>query len=295
MGADVVVPFLAGDVLLGWLALRDQDDVAAFGEAELRRLSVAAERAAAVLETLQGWEKLKEEHRLAALGTMAAGLAHEIRNPLAGIKGAAQYLQGGVTGPDAEMVGVIVDEVDRLDRVVTQFLDYARPLRLSLEPIDARRLVQRVLTLVEAQGSAGAVTVVEEHDEDQPHVPCDPTRMQQVLLNLCLNGIQAMKRGGRLVVRTRRGHLRDPRARNAPALEIAVTDTGVGIAQDDIDKLFVPFWTTRHEGTGLGLAISRRVVLAHGGELDVRSAVGTGSTFTVRLPLPAGVPDTGAA
>ncbi len=285
MDADLLVPFLSGDVVLGWFGLRDEDDVYAFTDAEVRRLAAAAERASAVLETLQGYEKLKEETRLAALGTMAAGLAHEIRNPLAGIKGAAQYLQAGRDGPDAEMVGVIVDEVDRLDRVVTQFLDYARPLRLQLDPLDARRLVARVMALLEAQASAAGITLTQEHADDLPDVRCDATRMQQVLLNLCQNGLQAMRNGGTLTVRSRVGHLRDPRARDAPALEIAVSDHGVGIAPEDIDKLFVPFWTNRHEGTGLGLAISRRVVLAHGGELDVRSAVGTGSTFTVRLPL----------
>jgi signal transduction histidine kinase len=291
MGADVVVPFRTDEVVLGWLGLRDEDDVEAFTEDEIGRLVATAARASIILENLQGFEKLKEEHRLAALGTMAAGLAHEIRNPLAGIKGAAQYLQGSRSGSDADMVNVIVDEVDRLANVVTQFLDYARPFALHMEPTDVRRIVLRVRQVIEAQGACADVDLVEEHAESLPEVPADAQRLHQVLLNLCQNGLQAMKSEGTLTVRTRLGRLRAPTARDAPAVEIAVEDTGIGIAAEDVDKLFVPFYTTRHDGTGLGLAICRRIVQSHGGELDVRSTVGEGSVFTVRLPLttPAGI------
>ena len=119
----------------------------------------------------------------------------------------------------------------------------------------------------------------------RPPLPVDVVKLKQVLLNLCQNGLQAMKSGGTLTLHTRVGRLRDPKARYAPAVELVVEDTGVGIAVEDLDKLFVPFFTTRHDGTGLGLAISRRIVHAHGGELDVSSTVGRGTTFTVRIPL----------
>lgn len=296
MNADVAVPFMSGDVVIGWLALRDEEELESFTNEDVARLAQTAARASVILENLKGIEKLKEEHRLAALGTMAAGLAHEIRNPLAGIKGAAQYLHSGREGPDAEMVRIIIDEVDRLNQVVSQFLDYARPMQLRLEPVDVASLVQNVLGLLEAQGLPGGVTIVQDHALVRPAVPVDAPKLKQVLLNLCQNGLQAMRGGGALTVRTRLGRLRDPKARDAGALEVVVEDTGVGISPDDLDKLFVPFFTTRHDGTGLGLAISRRIVQAHGGELDVSSRVGRGSTFTVRIPLlPASEQDTPVA
>jgi signal transduction histidine kinase len=280
MNADVVVPFLAGELVLGWLALRDEDWSDGFSEEEVARLAHTARRMVVTLENLQSFEKLKEESRLAALGTMAAGLAHEIRNPLAGIKGAAQYLQTGRQGEDAEMVEVIVGEVDRLNGVVSQFLDYARPLQLEATDVDLRALLGQTVQLLEARGRPITVDV----PEDLGSIRADAPKLKQVLLNLGLNAQHAVRDGGDVTFRVRRGRLRDPKARGAPAIEIAVEDTGAGVSPEDLDKLFVPFFTTRHEGTGLGLAISQRIVQAHGGELDVRTAVGTGSTFTVRLP-----------
>ncbi|MFN7144301.1 MAG: ATP-binding protein [Myxococcota bacterium] len=285
MNADVAVPFMSGDVVIGWLALRDEEGLENFTNEDVARLAQTAARASVILENLHGIEKLKEEHRLAALGTMAAGLAHEIRNPLAGIKGAAQFLQAGRDGADAEMVKIIVDEVDRLNQVVSQFLDYARPMQIHREEVDVAALVGKVTDLVDAQGLPPSITLVQDHPSVRPGLPVDAPKLKQVLLNLCQNALQAMKHGGTLTVRTRLGRLRDPKAKNAPAMEIEVSDTGVGITPEDLDKLFVPFFTTRHDGTGLGLAISRRIVQAHGGELDVSSTVGKGSTFTVRLPL----------
>ena len=285
MNADVVVPFMSGEVVIGWLALRGEEELESFTAEEIARLVHTATRASVFLENLHGFEKLKEESRLAALGTMAAGLAHEIRNPLAGIKGAAQYLQAGREGPDAEMVRVIVDEVDRLNQVVSQFLDYARPMQLHLEEADVAALIGNVVGVINAQGLPPNVVLREEHALVRPPLPVDVVKLKQVLLNLCQNGLQAMKSGGTLTLHTRVGRLRDPKARYAPAVELVVEDTGVGIAVEDLDKLFVPFFTTRHDGTGLGLAISRRIVHAHGGELDVSSTVGRGTTFTVRIPL----------
>ncbi len=290
MNADVVVPFRSGDVVLGWLALRDADDVG-FTEAEVVRLAKVMDRASVILENLRGFEQLKEEHRLAALGTMAAGLAHEIRNPLAGIKGAAQYLQGMPASErggadDVEMVRVIIDEVDRLSGVVTQFLDYSRPLQVDRQTISAETLVAQIIGLLRAQG---ATTEIAQDHEPTPDgaprmVDVDAGKVTQVLLNLGQNALTAAGPGGKVTFATRTGKMRDPKALATDAVEFVVMDTGVGISPADLDKLFVPFYTTRHEGTGLGLAISRRIAIAHGGELDVRSTIGVGSVFTLRVP-----------
>lgn len=285
MQAEVVLPFTSGDVVLGWIALGVGPDAEGFSEDDVANLLASAARASVVLENLLGFEKLKEEHRLAALGTMAAGLAHEIRNPLAGIKGAAQFLQGSREGADAEMVKVIIDEVDRLSEVVSAFLDYARPYQVALDDTAAATLFGYVAGVLRMQGLPAGVHLVEDAPAELPPFQADTNKLTQVLLNLAQNALQAMKNGGTLTLRARPGRLRDPKARGAPAIELSVEDTGVGIPEEDLDKLFVPFFTTRHDGTGLGLAISRRIVDAHGGEIDVRSVPGTGSTFTVRLPV----------
>ncbi len=287
MNADVVVPLKSGELVLGWLALADEPDSDGFSEEETGRLARIAVQAAGTVENIHGFDELKEEHRLSALGTMAAGLAHEIRNPLAGIRGAAQYLDSSRGGSDGEMVRVIVDETDRLNRIVSQFLDYARQLRVTRSCVEPGDLVSSTVRALAAAGAAAHVRFVEEVEPDLPTIEVDVDKLRQVMLNLGQNGLHAMPQGGALTFRARLGSLADPRSRSRPAVELSVEDTGVGITPEDLDKLFVPFFTTRHDGTGLGLAISQRIVQAHRGELDVQSEAGRGSVFTVRLPLTA--------
>lgn len=285
MNADLVLPLTSGDLVLGWLALADEPDSDGFSEEEVARLARVGLRAAGTVENIHSFDQLKEEHRLTALGTMAAGLAHEIRNPLAGIRGAAQFLERSREGADMEMVRVIVDETDRLSRIVAQFLDYARQLRLNVEEFTARDLVLSVARAVAGQAANAGVTVEEEVAADLPALRADEGKLRQVLLNLALNGIQAMPKGGTLTLRVGLARLGDPRSRQVEGFEFTVGDTGGGITPEDLDKLFVPFYTTRHDGTGLGLAISQRIVQAHRGEIDVRSEVGVGTRFLVRLPF----------
>jgi two-component system, NtrC family, sensor histidine kinase HydH len=286
MSADLTLALLSGQVVLGWLNLASVKDGHAWSPEEIRRLEAMVERMSVIVENIIGFERLKEQHRLAAIGEMSAGLAHEIRNPLAGIKGAAQYLQGeSISGEMAELVEVIVSEVDRLNIVVSQFLDYARPYDIRPEPTDVRSLLRHVVDLVRAQGVPSALTLEFEAEPNLPELELDRDKVKQVLLNLVQNAVQATGAEGVVQVRAREGLLRNPGHRGEPALVLTVTDTGPGIAQETIDKLFIPFFTTKHDGTGLGLAISQRLVEAHGGEVGVRSRLGSGTTFTVRLPL----------
>jgi signal transduction histidine kinase len=164
---------------------------------------------------------------------------------------------------------------------VSQFLDYARPFELKLELCDWAPVVTRALALVRAQGIPANVALVEALDDDLPPVRMDPVRMTQVVLNLVQNGLQSMDQGGTLTVGTRAGRDRVGRAQ----VEIHVVDTGGGITEEVRDRLFVPFFTTKPHGTGLGLAISQRIVHAHGGEIDVWSVPGEGTSFVVRLPV----------
>jgi signal transduction histidine kinase len=286
MKADLTVPFASRGVVLGWLQLRDEGWSDGFSADEIERLADIAELASVVLSNIHDFQALEEEHRLVALGAMAAGLAHEIRNPLAGIKGAAQYLQGEHLPANAQdMLQVVIDETDRLNIVVTQFLEYARPFDLDLAADHVNALGTHVLALLRAQGLPKNVELVEELAGDIPPLPMDRVRLSQVLLNLLQNALQAMPSGGTLTMATRQRLTRS----GLPVVEIAVTDTGVGISADDMEKLFIPFFTTKPDGTGLGLAICQRIVQAHGGELDVLSAPSRGATFVVRLSLPRAV------
>ena len=180
------------------------------------------------------------------------------------------------------MLQVIIDEVNRLDIVVSQFLDYARPVELNLTDDHINSVVAHALTLTRAQNTHGNIKVEEDLAGDLPVFPLDATRVSQVLLNLIRNAIQAMPQGGELVVRTRLQTARN----GEPQMELAVEDNGRGIPMDSLDDIFIPFFTTRDEGTGLGLPICQRIAEAHGGHLDVHSAEGRGTTFLLRLPIP---------
>ncbi|MBN1334526.1 MAG: hypothetical protein JXB39_01040 [Deltaproteobacteria bacterium] len=282
MATDLALPLVTGGLLLGWVGLKDEPWSDGFSLEEVQRLRRTMDRAALVLENLHGFERLKEQHRLAALGTMSAGLAHEIRNPLAGIKGAAQVLtQSDLDGEERELLDVILSEVDRLDEVVRQFLDYARPDEPGTERVDTRQVVTRVLTLLRSQSLPPGLEI---RDEATPglYVSGNAARLEQVVLNLTRNAVEALPRGGVLTVRTRLGRPLD-RTGGPPAVEIEVEDTGPGIPADDLDKVFIPFYTSRPDGVGLGLSICRRIVESHGGFVEVASEPGRGTRFSVRL------------
>ncbi len=279
MHADVILPMRArSGLVLGWLALRPEAWSDGFSSDEVQRLREMLTVASTVLTNIRGFQALEAQQRLAALGAMAAGLAHEIRNPLAGIKGAAQFLQAdALDGDSADMLSVIVDETNRLDVVVRQFLDYARPDTLQLTSDHINALATHIVALVAAQGLPDIITLVEDLAPDLPASRMDRDRLTQVLLNLARNALQAMPKGGILTIRTRK--------RSESVIEIAILDTGAGIAPENKRKLFDPFFTTKRDGTGLGLAICERIVRAHGGNIDVTSSVGRGSVFAVRIPV----------
>ena len=290
VNGSVVLAILGEEQLLGMLVLRDERLREAYSSEEIELFRSVAASIGVILQNSQIYERMKERDRLAALGQMAAGLAHEIRNPLGSIKGAAQYLQP-VEGqqPDAstrEFLDIIVEEVDRLNKIVSQFLDYARPYRGDQAPLDANDVVRKTLNLIEKERSGSKVEVVMNLPDGLPQVRADAQQLRQVMLNLALNAFDAMPEGGRLQVST--GLRRSTRRGAAAAfLEIRFRDDGVGIPPADLRNLFVPFFTTKEKGTGLGLAISQRIIENHGGTIEVRSQPGSGATFTVLLPVDA--------
>jgi two-component system sensor histidine kinase HydH len=303
LAAGLVFPFLGtaeteqGPWLLGFLTLRDDRTEGAFDLDDVDVFRALASQAARVIESSQAYERVKERDRLAALGEMSAGLAHEIRNPLGAIKGAAQLLVGPdrrplPLGPEsAEFIDIILEEVDRLNNVVTRFLDYARADRAEgARPgaIDLNAVVKKVAALLASAPEAKAVELKARYDDQLPKVVADPEALVQVFLNLGLNAMQAMPDGGSLDILTTRR--RRSRLGYGQFAEVRLRDTGHGIAADKLKKLFIPFYTTKTRGTGLGLAIAQRIVSQCGGTIEVRSTPGAGSTFSVFLPVAPGTP-----
>jgi len=220
--------------------------------------------------------RMRQADRLATLGRMAANIAHEIRNPLASLTGAIEVLTSPHTAEDARerLSQIVARESERLNHIIKNFLEYARPAPLSITTFDVAAAAEEVLMLLEHRASPGSLKVIREF---APSVlwPVDAEQFRQILWNLCLNAAESMPEGGELRVAV---------AVRGEMLEVTVTDTGEGIAADDLSHVFEPFFSTKSEGTGLGLALVHRVVQEHGGEIDVRSSPGLGTTFTLTLP-----------
>jgi two-component system sensor histidine kinase HydH len=222
-------------------------------------------------------EQLRRADRLSALGELSAGMAHEIRNPLGSIRGTAEILQDGIESSDPryEFTRILIKEVDRLNRVVQNFLDFARPAEKERSAVDVGGLLREVLTLTRLHAQKNGVKIELEVGETPP-VQANPEQIKQAFLNLILNALQAMPDGGTLTLAAETEEDR---------LRLRFSDTGQGIPQENLERVFNPFFTTRSNGTGLGLAITHRIIQGHGGRMEVESRVGEGTTFTVILPV----------
>jgi two-component system, NtrC family, sensor histidine kinase HydH len=272
-----------GGELLGLLLVLDERVSDAFSAEDRALLELLARQASILIENSRSYLQMQAQARLAALGQMAAGLAHEVKNPLSAIKGAAQLLGEPPSGhaideASSEFLAIILEEVERLDRVVCSVLNYARPSQGDPGLIDVNAVVDQTLRLLSSDRD-GSCEYETQLEQGLPSVRADAEQLRQVLINLIRNAAQAMGGRGTVTITTR------SRAESAErSVEIAVTDRGPGIAPEVRPHLFVPFFTTRAQGTGLGLAISERIVLEMGGRIEVLTAIGSGSTFSVQLP-----------
>ncbi len=238
--------------------------------------------------------EVRRQDRLAALGGMAAGIAHEIRNPLGAIKGLARFFRE-VSPPDSEearVADIMTQEVLRLDGVVGDLLELSRPDRLTLTPTQPCDLVAKARRLVQSDMDKHGVTFTCDMPVPCPVVSLDADRMTQVLLNLFLNAVQAMPDGGLLSVRGRLVSA-SPRddgdggvVRIVDEFVLDIADEGEGIAADKLQEIFSPYYTTKPRGTGLGLSLVHKIVEAHGGCIEVKSEPGRGAVFSLRLPVP---------
>jgi signal transduction histidine kinase len=221
--------------------------------------------------------KMRRADRLAAMGQLTAGLAHELRNPLATMRSSAEMLTRQVAGENElarEMALNVTEEVDRTSALITRFLDFARPQHMRIEPGDIHATLDHAIARFAKAGSN--VSVFTNYSPDVPPVRFDAALMEQVILNLLSNAAQASPPGATVTVKTQRAR---------GAVEISVIDRGAGIDQKHLESIFNPFFTTKSEGVGLGLAIVSKIVEEHGGEIHADSAPGEGSVFRIYLPL----------
>jgi len=233
------------------------------------------------LNSLYTIDEEVEREKSLLLEEMASTLAHEIRNPLGSIKGAAQYLKSdSESAENRELFTVITSEIDRLDNVVSRFLNYANPGTINPDTRSIADILERIITLITSQPLPKGVVVKQNIPRDLPPIWVDGEQMVQAILNIALNAVEAMPQGGTLTISAR-----GIDAENNPGIEIAVEDTGEGIEKKARTRLFKPFYTTKDKGTGIGLAISQQIVKAHGGAITATSSPGQGSVFHIRIPV----------
>ena len=233
-------------------------------------------------------EDLKLADRLVLIGTLAAGLAHEIRNPLGGIKGAAQLLRRSADSNASvrEFTAIMIREVDRVDLLIEQLLDLSRPAQLTLAPVNIHEILEDVLLLEGQTVNDREIHIRKRFDPSLPPIRADRAQLTQVFLNLVKNAFQAMERSGALTITTRVEtdyHIRGQDTGPNRFIWVDLADEGGGIRDEDLPHIFSPFFTTKINGTGLGLATCYRIIKEHGGTIRVETTEGKGSTFKVSL------------
>jgi two-component system, NtrC family, sensor histidine kinase HydH len=231
------------------------------------------------VERLRLEEKLNQTERLAHLGTMVATVSHEIKSPLGIVRSTAEILEKRIqkVAPGNEhLARIIVDETIRLNDIVVGFLDFAKPQKPKFVKANINQLVTRVLSFLSSQVKAQQIELVTEFAADIPDTDIDQELLYRALLNILLNGLQAMGEGGKLLVATENC--------SEAGLRIRITDTGGGMPAEKLEQIFKPFFTDKHKGTGLGLAITKNIIESHHGSIHVHSMPGEGTTFTITLP-----------
>lgn len=291
LDAHVCWPLITHNQLIGILLLTLEAPRRLPRGEDLEVLDRLAHQAALALEnaTLYEMQRLRLERlnraeRLATAGQLAAGAAHEIRNPLTAIRSTMQYLERGLENPEhREMIRGLLEEADRIGRTLDDLLQLTREGSFEPRSIDAGAVLERTLALVEKQAEQQGVVIRRRLPGAPLEIHGDPDRLRQLFLNLLLNALQAMPEGGELAVR---GELMEPvyGAAGGAWVQIEISDTGGGIPPEALERIFDPFYTTKSEGTGLGLTISHRIVERHEGEIRIDTQPGRGTTLLLRFP-----------
>jgi signal transduction histidine kinase len=281
LDAQLVLPLRTRDRLLGFWTLADENSREPFSTPEIELLRSVADQMAVTIDNTKTFERVRARDRLAMLGEVSAGLAHEVRNPLAAIRGAIELLDDPDPQTAAEIREVMVDEIDRLDRLVDTFLNYARPSTESYEISDLTGFARSCVdTVTRAQARPG-VTLRFASEPGLPAITANPDQLERVITNVVQNAYEAVGEKGEIEVFLRRAAGDEERG----AVEIAVTDNGPGLDEATLEKVFIPFFTTKSTGTGLGLPLCERLLRAQGGTIRITSRPGEKTRVLIRLPL----------
>jgi two-component system NtrC family sensor kinase len=295
-GAEVCLPLVSQNRLIGFINLGSKVPAEVYFEGDLDLLYPLANQVAIAIENSNLYENLKKSQsimrradRLASLGTLIASLAHEIRNPLVSIKTFTQLLPERIEDEEFRnyFLKVVSGEIDRLTGLINELLGFARPSEPRLEGEHVNDLIDKMEVLVATEARKKNVTLNKNYARDLPQIKADAEQLKQVLLNILLNAIQAIKGEGKIWIETRQVQI-PIEDRLEPFTQIEVRDTGAGIPKENLERIFDPFFSTRIEGSGLGLAISHQIIHDHGGFISVESEVGKGTSFKVHLPLKPG-------
>jgi signal transduction histidine kinase len=282
LDAQIVLPLRAAGELVGFWALRDERSDESLASPEVQLLRRVADRLARSIQDSKTFERIRARDRLVALGEMASGLAHEIRNPLAAIRGSLALLEEDAPPEDSEVFRrVLVEEIQRLDRVVESFLDYARPSTRRQRVADVGQFVKTCSAAVARGLQRPDVKLHLDAEPELPELEVDAAQLERVIANVVQNAYQALDGPGNVRIAIRSEPTAD--ARDA-WIEITISDDGRGMDEATLDRAFVPFFTTRENGTGLGLALCERVLRAQGGSIELRSRPGEGTVVQIRIP-----------
>ncbi|MEW6510117.1 MAG: ATP-binding protein [Bacteroidota bacterium] len=288
-----VFPFIAVNRLTGAVFLTRRFDGSPYEQREIETVMLLANHSALGIEHALLYQfqedklkKILHADKLATVGELAAGAAHEIRNPLTSIRSTAQFLKKDLPGDRGTLVDGIIEEVDRIDHIIAGLLSFSKATSLKLAQVDLRETIRQTLLLLDPELRARGITVAGMPESGEAIVDGDAAQLKQLFLNILMNSIQAMPEGGAIYLSlVEESHAKD--GADQPSVSVTVRDTGKGIPERDLARIFDPFFTTKEAGTGLGLSISYGIVNKHGGEILVSSSTDgpdRGTTMTVRLP-----------
>lgn len=289
-GCQLCAPMMAKNRLIGMVLLGFDRSASVVRRKDAGLLlelaehaSLAFQNAALYREQQERLVRLHRADRLAAMGQLAAGVAHEVRNPLTAIRSTMQYMGSTLEPAKKELVEELIGEVDRIDQIISGLLNLARTNTLQRAAVDLTEILEQTARFLDHRARKQGVKIVESHDEGDIFVDADPNQLKQVLLNLILNALQAL--GDRGTIRLEATVEGDDSPGTKRSARIRIIDNGPGIPEEILRNVLDPFFTTKSDGTGLGLSICHNIIEQHSGRLDIKSEVGEGTTVSIVLPL----------
>jgi signal transduction histidine kinase len=288
---SLIYPFIVMNQVRGMVCIGSKVDDVPLDKNELQRLKIFLDQAAFAFENALLYQSQKDRSRkmhrtdrLATLGELTAGAAHEIRNPLTSIRSSIQFLKRKLNDPsDIEMANDLISEVDRINEIIEGMLSFAKPQSLKKENTQLKTILSQTIQLVSNTARKKEIDISLNYLADREDISADPSQLKQLFLNIIMNSIQAIESiPGKIEINV---ILSEGKNKYTPEYLIEFIDNGEGISNENIDKIFDPFYTTKDEGTGLGLSISYGIIKQHGGDIEFFSEPGKGTRVKIRIPL----------